>query len=231
MYKNRRFVGRVLFARDTRPSRAFTMRLIYILCIYVHNSVIITAVKYHGGRNYKNGSISFTTTAQLSTQIIHPKTRPQSTTPKPSQAIPTLSHAKANAFPPNSLRFPSRCGGGGGLGAGIPSGKPIAGIHPPLAGVSSLAIATLSTPPGHAPASLLFPPNARCGYSRPDPFSRRLPNDGSPCRWYEGAAPGSGRQAVSPGPTSLIPRQGERSGSAPLLCVCYRSRRQLCIGF
>lgn len=169
-------MGRVLFARDTRPTRAFAMRLIYILCIYVRDSVIITAVKYHGGRNYKNGSIHLPTTAQLSTQNIRPITLPAKT---------TLSRAIANAFPRKSPRFPSRAALRLSRRSGIRLlGRPADAYRPaPLILRACLHAARhrrlvprpdqpLSRPPGHAPMARLFPPKTCCGGRRVTALAR-----------------------------------------------------------
>lgn len=122
----------------------------YILRIYESQCVNITAVKYHGGRNYKIGSIHTPTTTATPTQI---------TTQRPAHNQPRQSPPRIYLpFPRNSQRFPSRCGGGGGLGAGIPSGNPIAGIHPSLGGGSSLPKINALAPSG-ACAPFAFVPS------------------------------------------------------------------------
>ena len=79
----------------------------YILCIYLSYRVNITAVKYHGGRNYKIIPSDNTNDCRL---ILN--TFVYSTT-LPTQKQPTSSPI---AFPRNSHRFPARCGIGRGWG-------------------------------------------------------------------------------------------------------------------
>ena len=145
------------------------MRLIYILCIYTPKCVIITAVKYHGGRNYKNGSIH-TPTTTATTNPEHPPQNP-----------PKQDHA----FPRNSQRFPSRAA----LRLSRRSGRRLLGrlaaaYRPaPLILRACLHAARpwrlvprqnqpLSRLPGHAPRARLFPPKTCCGGRRGTALAR-----------------------------------------------------------